>query len=355
MPAVSLSLRSTSPPSRLALGVLVLAALALSACGRSTPDITAEDGRDLEPPSGGIWVPEVRHVEDEPREQDVGDDEADEVRSASAAASDGEADTDGAGGDPAPAGDAGARRGRGGTAASAPSDGDGGPADGTSPEGEHADDAGADDDEDEPREPEVVGDCGVPADGTGPDDAELEAAVEALRERLGDDWPDTHAGAWLVEDEERTLVHVGFTEEVRAALEILCDDFDHPQLLVGVRTELSDAELRDLADEVVAERDALRDGEPAEDLPEVIRRTEGRYAVTVDAAANGLRIAVEDPTEALRDAFRARYTPRLELVAGTVAEDGEVVEDETAAEPDADSEPDAEREPGAEGERSATR
>lgn len=348
---MSLSLRSSSPPSRLALIVLVLAALALSACGRSTPDITAEDGRDLEPPSGGIWVPEVRHVEDEPREQDVDDDEADEVRSASAAASDGEADTDAAGGDPASAGDAGAPRGSGGTEASAPSGGDGGPAEGASPEGEHTDDAGADrDDEDEPREPEVVGDCGVPADGTGPDDAELEAAVEALRERLEDDWPDTHAGAWLVEDEERTLVHVGFTEEVRAALEILCDDFDHPQLLVGVRTELSDAELRDLADEVVAERDALRDGEPAEDLPEVIRRTEGRYAVAVDAAANGLRIAVEDPTEELRDAFRARYTPRLELAAGTADEDGEVVEDETAAEPEADGG----HEPGAKDERAGT-
>lgn len=347
---MSLSPRSARR-SRLALTVLVLAALALSACGRSTPDITAEDGRDLEAPSDEIWVPEVRHVEDEPRERDVEDVEADEVRSAAAATAEEEADTDGAGRDAAPSGDRGARGGQGESAPSGPSsprDGDGGAADGTSPDGEHADDTGADDagadddeDEDEPSEPEVVGDCGVPADGTGPDDEELAAAVDALRERLEEDWPDTHAGAWLVEDEERTRVHVGFTEQVRAALEILCDDFDHPQLLVGVRTELSDAELRALADEVVAERDALRDGEPAEDLPEVIRRTEGRYAVAVDAAANGLRIAVEDPTEPLRDAFRGRYTPRLALVAGTVGDDGEVVEDETTADPDAENEPES--------------
>ena len=324
-------------PSRRCLLGLLLLALALTACGRSSPNVTAEDGRGLERPSGGIWIPETREVDpgtdmrrgdeestdpsDEDEEEDEESSTRGERRDRAAAASVDEESTTGTAQDTAPA--TGSRDER----SAAPtqtktrtSTGNGRRTDAdpgrTEPEQDDRDD-------EEPAEPEVVGDCGAEASGPTPSQSELEAAVAELREELRARWPETQAGAWTVS--EPTEVHVGFTRAVASRLGELCASFPYPQLLHGARTELSELELTDLLDEVVEDRDALRDGETREDLPSAIRATRGIYAAAVDHAGNGLRITVEEPGDELLEAFRGHYTPRLRLVEGEFDGDGELV------------------------------
>jgi hypothetical protein len=327
--------------ARRALVLVLVLSLALTACGRSGTRVTADDGRGIDRPGGGIWIPETRGVdvveEDPTLEAEDEDDSDDDTEPADgdpdgaarvSAPADTEPDEPEALEPPSPRRPAG----EAGTPAPTPAPSSGAPADdGDADQQDEQADAPAEqdpqDEDDEPAEPEVVGDCGV-AGSEPPARDELEEEVARLRVLIAERWPDTQAGAWILADEDRLTVHVGFTRSVRSSLRAACEEFGYPQLLHGVRTELSEAELQEHLEVVLAERDALREGQPPEDLPREIRRTRGRYAAHVDHAANGLLVTVEEPTERLRDAFRERYTPRLLLAEGSVDEDGELVVDE---------------------------
>jgi hypothetical protein len=325
---------------------VLLLALALTACGRDTPRVTADDGRDVARPSGGIWIPETRQVQDEPEREDeepteVLAAEADAGREASAEAPPTPEPTLTAdrGGDPedtdparpsTPASEATQDGGRSTRTdrpewrrdrPGAPGDAPAGRAD-DDEDDPHADEAEPDDDALD--EPEVVGACGVERDGHDPEPERIRAAVERLRDTLATRFPDTQAGAWIVEG-ERLVVQVGFTEQVQASLRWACEEFEHPGLLEGVRAQLSSSELQELASRVLADREALRDGRPPAGLPEEIRATGGRYAAEVAHEVNGLRVILADPDPALRDAFREHYAERIEVVAGEVDDDGEIV------------------------------
>ena len=331
--------------ARRALVLVLLLSLALTACGRAGPRVTADDGRSIDRPGSGLWIPETRggDVDDDVRtldadDEDEGEDENgrddgtepadDDVEAAAPrTSSDTTSDEPRALEPPAPRRPAADDRAPAPTPATE-SPGDGGDAapreeqDRSSPEKE------ARDEDDDPAEPEVVGDCGAAATQEPPARDELEKEVARLRGVVAERWPDTQAGVWILADEERPSVHVGFTRSVRSSLRVACEQFRYPHLLHGVRTELSEAELTEHLEVVLAERDALRDGQPPEDLPRAIRSTEGRYAASVDHAANGVLVTVEEPTERLRDAFRERYTPRLQLTEGRFDEDGELVVDD---------------------------
>ena len=324
--------------ARRALLLVLVLSLVLTACGRSETRVTADDGRGVDRPGGGIWIPETRgvDVEDddaleaedgEAEDLDAPDDDGSEdavVRASETV----EADPDEPEALELPSpqrqnDDAGTPEPSPGSS----DDGDGGRTDrkdeqpGSSPEEDAEDD-------DEPAEPEMVGDCGVAQAQAPPTRTALEEEVDRLRALVAERWPDTQAGAWIVDDEDGLTVHVGFTRGVRSSLRAACEEFGYPELLHGVRTELSEVEIEEHLEVVLAERDALREGEPPEDLPREIRDTQGRYVAHIDHAANGLLITVEEPTEQLRDAFRDRYLERLRLAEGSFDDDGELVVDE---------------------------
>jgi hypothetical protein len=329
--------------ARRALVLVLVLSLALTACGRSGTRVTADDGRGIDRPGGGIWIPETRGVdvgdadaeaeaEDDTDQVDVPDEgDAEGGATRTAAPVETEPDEPRAPAPPRPRRPAA----DGGTPTPTPTPSrDSSAADPDADARRDSERTGgsreqdAQEEDDAPAEPEVVGDCGVAATGEQPDRDELEAEVEQLRDLIAARWPDTQAGAWILADEDRLTVHVGFTRSVRSSLRAACEEFEHPQLLHGVRTELSEVELEEHLEVVLAERDALRDGEPPEDLPREIRATRGRYAAHVDHVANGLLVTVEEPTERLRDAFRDRYLARLMLTEGSFDEDGELVVDE---------------------------
>lgn len=72
---------------------------------------------------------------------------------------------------------------------------------------------------------------------------------------------------------------------------------------------------------VLEERDALREGEPPEDLPQVIRETRGRYLVELDHPRNAVLVVLEQSTADLLHAFRDRYVLRLHTAQGPVEEE----------------------------------
>ena len=325
--------------ARHALVLVLVLSLALTACGRAGTRVTADDGRGLDRPGGGIWIPETRGVDVEGDVPASGADDEDDLDEENEPADDDPAGGAARASDP----DDTAADGPVALGPSSPRGSDAEAATPTPPsssESPAGGDAGAEDEQtgtpreedpgeaDEPAEPEVVGDCGVAATQEPPGRDELEEEVGRLRDLIAERWPDTQAGAWILSDEDRVTVHVGFTRDVRSSLRAACEEFGYPQLLHGVRTELSEAELEEHLEVVLAERDALREGEPSEDLPGVIRATRGRYVALVDHPANGLLVTVEEATEPLRDAFRDRYTPRLQLAEGRFDEDGEPVADE---------------------------
>jgi hypothetical protein len=319
--------------SRRLLITLLVLALALSACGRGTPRVTADDGRGVDR-SNGIWIPETRDVDPGPdmRAQDDEEDEDDEVGAGGAAdGEDGERPGEQRDAEPEAAASEPSR-----TTRTAPEASDAprprqaaAPTTRTTAEEPASDETEGtarpeepeeEDEEVEPAEPETVGDCGTSSSSPPPSRERLEAAVERLRAEVRERWPETQAGAWILEDP--TEVHVAFTEGVRAALRRLCETFEHPDLLRGVRAELSEAELEEVLATVDEERDALRDGDPPRDMPEPIRATKGRYTAAVDHAANALTVTVERADDALLRAFRERYTARLHLAEGEVDEAG---------------------------------
>jgi hypothetical protein len=332
--------------ARRALVLVLVLSLALTACGRSGTRVTADDGRGIDRPGGGIWIPETRGVDVEEHDALEADDEDEEEDE------DGVTDDAAEPGDGEPAGDATAtapvedephqprvpeppspRRSADDAGTPAPTadssgGGDGLREDGGTGSSSDQDAAEEGEEDDEPAEPEVVGDCGVAQTEEPPARDELEEEVARLRVLVAERWPATQAGAWILADEDRPTVHVGFTRSVRSSLRAVCEEFAYPQLLHGVRTELSEAELEEHLEVVLAERDALREGEPPADLPREIRATLGRYVAHVGHAANGLLVTVEEPTERLRDVFRDRYLERLQLAEGSFDEDGELVVDE---------------------------
>jgi hypothetical protein len=328
---------SRTAPTRTALAVLLLVVLTLTACGRGgTPRVTAEDGRGGDGRTDTIWIPETRNVDagtdtrsddedrPEPRlEARRGDSDAGERRSATprttAASSREDEDRPSSdGGAPEPA----ERRSTGssasnGTQASAPttsretSDRPAPPPEDTGPEEASPE---------EPTDPEPSGGCGTARDQHEPSRAEVERAASELADEVARRWPDTHGGVWVTEG-ARPEVHAAFTRQVGQSLAELCGSFEYPHLLHGVEVELSAKELGELRAHVLDERDALRQGNPPDDLPEIIRTTEGRYLVEVDEPRNALVIVLEEPTDELQRAFRNRYTHRLHTVRGPVEED----------------------------------
>jgi hypothetical protein len=325
--------------TRRVLPCVLALALALTACGRSSPNVTAEDGRG-DRTSSGIWIPETRDVDpgrdmrsdDEDEQEDTGDaperDEADADEDGAgdgsrlaASDADGSETASGASATPTRTGSrsTSTSSGRDASASSEPRrSGGSGP-------GEPRDEAEDDEEPTEPTDPEVVGDCGTAASGPEPTEQELETAVDELRTEIERRWPQTQAGAWIM-DEPRQ-VHVGFTRAVGSRLEQLCPSFDYPHLLHGARTVLSDAELQEFLEVVEDDRDDLREGRARRDLPEPIRATEGRYVASVEHARNGLVVTVERRTHRLVEAFRTHYTPQLHLVEGEFDEHGEPVDD----------------------------
>jgi hypothetical protein len=312
--------------------VLVLLALTLTACGRATPRVTTEDGRGGNTPSDTIWIPQTRDVDPgpdtratteerreprpsaSPRRKTSEEPSATAVRSrADRAPGDGEdIDVDG---DAEPGERPSARSSKPTTSSEKPS-----PSREATGRPEAADEPEPAPRPHEPPDPEPAGDCGAVREGHQPSRAELERAADALAERIARRWPDTSGGVWLT-DGARPEVHVAFTAGVRQNLGEVCRDFDHPDLLRGVEVELSEKELGQVRERVLEERDALREGEPPEDLPEVIRETRGRYLVELDHPRNALLVVLEQPTAELLHAFRDRYVLRLHTAQGPVEED----------------------------------
>jgi hypothetical protein len=327
--------------SRASLVLLLLVVLVLTACGRGTPRVVAEDGRGGDAPSGSIWIPETRNVDPGPDPRSARDEAAEPSPNGARAPREPQApratstSTSSSTSEPPSATsrekDAGSgtrdeeprsRR----SSATARADEGGEPADGSGgrdaerprqtsepSEPEQARPA-------EPSDPEPSGDCGAARDEHEPARSEVERAADALAEEVARRWPDTHGGVWVT-DGARPKVHAAFTERVGSNLADLCGSFEYPHLLRGVEVELSARELGKLRQGVLDERQALRDGRAPEDLPEVIRATEGRYLVQVDLPRNAVLIVLEEPTPELLDAFRDRYTHRLHTARGPVEED----------------------------------
>jgi hypothetical protein len=318
-------------PARRGLVMLMLLALTLTACGRATPRVTAEDGRGGNGPSGTIWIPETRDVDGgpDPRASEETEEDADaperRPRTRRGAAEE-ERDEDDArepsreadreAPQPPEAPEPTATPARQATPAAEPRTSEGPEREGTrrspqppSDEGEEAAPDTAD--------PEPAGDCGVRREEHQPSRAEIEQAAERLADEVAERWPDTHGGVW-VDEGARPLVHVAFSERAQEHLATVCRSFEHPDRLRGVSVALSAAELDAAAEHVTEERDALRKGHPPADLPEEIRATEGRYTVTVDQPSNRLVVVVERVTSGLEAAFTERYTPRLHLEEGDV-------------------------------------
>jgi hypothetical protein len=320
-------------PARRGFALLLLLALTLTACGRATPRVTAEDGRGGNGPSGTIWIPETRDVDGgpDPRAAEETEDDADAAdrrprrggaeeerdrTDASETSREDDREADREAPTPPEAPEPSATPARQATPAAEPrtSESPGREERRTSPrppsdEDEETAPATAD--------PEPAGDCGVRRDEHQPSRAEIEQAAERLADEVAERWPDTHGGVW-VDEGARPLVHVAFSERAQEHLAAVCRSFEHPDRLRGVAVALSAAELDKAAEHVTTERDALRKGEPPADLPEEIRATEGRYTVTVDQPNNRLTVVVERVTSGLEAAFTERYIPRLRLEEGDV-------------------------------------
>ena len=234
--------------ARRALVLVLLLSLALTACGRAGPRVTADDGRSIDRPGSGLWIPETRggDVDDDVRTLDADDEDEGEDEN--------------------------------------------GRDDGTEPADDDVEAAAprtsSDTTSDEPRALEPPAPRRPAADDRAP-------APTPAPEPPGDGGDAAPR-----------------VEQVRGGPEKEAQDEDD----VPAEPEV-----------VLAECDALRDGQPPEDLPRAVRSTEGRYVASVDHAANGLLVAVEEPTERLLDAFRERYTPRLQLTEGRFDEDGALV------------------------------
>jgi hypothetical protein len=319
-------------PSRASLVLLLLVVLVLTACGRGTPRVVAEDGRGGNAPSGSIWIPETRDVDPGPDPRSALEEESETrpngARSrrdpkAPTATSTSTAPSSSADGEKDEASDAGdaerpARRSPDATRADEARE----PADAS---GERKADRPRKTPEpaepearpEEPSDPEPSGDCGAAREDHEPTRTEIERAADALAEEVARRWPDTHGGVWVT-DGARPKVHAAFTDRVGHNLAELCRSFEYPHLLRGVEVELSARELDKLRQEVLDERQALRDGRAPEDMPEVIRATEGRYLAQVDLPRNAILIVLEEPTTELLEAFRDRYTHRLHTTRGEV-------------------------------------
>lgn len=323
-----------SRPQRCPLVLLLVLALLLAACGRATPRVTLDDARGGNTPSDTIWIPETRHVDPGPDPRAGRDDDGrperdpDDAGASPDPARDGGSDASAASGSERPdaaldPGDAGRgdgdatgprSAGPGPASGATPDDAGAGPGDGAPGNGDDAD--GTPEDEsaeiEGPVEPEPTADCGTPRREHRPSRAEAESAARALAEEVAARWPDTHAGVWVT-DGAGFEVHAAFTEEVGTRLAVLCERFEHPELLRGVTAPVSARELDELHARAVAERDALRDGEEVEGMPDSVRATDGRYEVRVALARNALVVVVDEPTDELAADLRARYTPQLYL------------------------------------------
>jgi hypothetical protein len=326
-------------PQRASLVLLLLVVLVLTACGRGTPRVVAEDGRGGDAPSGSIWIPETRNVDPGPERRSALDEDTEPRPNGARSRREPKAPTATSTSTSTPSSTRSSSSG-GENEASDPSDQErrtrrssdaargetGGESTGKSG-GREADrqretpePAEPETPPKEPSDPEPSGDCGAASEGDEPARAEVERAADALAEEVARRWPDTHGGVWVT-DGARPKVHAAFTERVGSNLAELCRSFEYPHLLHGVEVELSARQLDKLRQEVLDERQALRDGHAPEDMPEVIRATEGRYLVQVDLPRNAVLIVLEEPTPELLDAFRDRYTHRLHTARGPVEED----------------------------------
>ena len=142
--------------------------------------------------------------------------------------------------------------------------------------------------------------------------ADLESTAEGR-------WPDSFGGIWAAGDAADAKVFVSFTDEAAQRVESLARDFSDPDRLVPVRVSRSLAELQELQLELVADRDAARDG------ANLVGGLDGaNYDLDVDRENNSVVMIVPsgsgDRLTEIREEVDARYGGGVVVEAGQVAQ-----------------------------------
>lgn len=118
-------------------------------------------------------------------------------------------------------------------------------------------------------------------------------------------WPSTFAGYWV--DESEGMLYVAFTEGAEAKVARLTECFPE-RTFTPVTFERSLQELEAVADEMLADREAIRAG-----TLEVPGIPHHRYSFGIEVMRNIIGVYMEDMPPGAVETFRSRYGPFLEV------------------------------------------
>jgi hypothetical protein len=142
----------------------------------------------------------------------------------------------------------------------------------------------------------------------------LEQAASGLESVARERWPDSFAGLWI--DHSTGTVKIAFTQDASGRVEQLARDSTHPERLQAVARGRSLADLMELQQRMIADRELARAGEFS--LPGVPGH---HYDLGIDAERNAVKVYLVDPNPEAIAAFHERYGEGLVFEQGLVQPD----------------------------------
>jgi hypothetical protein len=136
-----------------------------------------------------------------------------------------------------------------------------------------------------------------------------DALVDGFVSYVAERWPYEFAGLWIG-DSEPPLVYVAFTSRSREFVDILAERFPVRNALRPVYHRYSLAELEAMQTRMIADRTSLQQ-RGAEQLPDGILRTEGRYDLDIDVSANKVVVHLPQTDDGIIAAFLRHYPSHM--------------------------------------------